>query len=172
MGTSLKKEDRSLELDVYVSGLRDAVSGNPPKVIDDQHVKANKNRAISAAFLAAYGELDGVTTLASGLHYRVLVEGTGNRPDEDGTVSVTYRTKLIDGTVLSSSSGKPVDVDLHRVISGWKEAIPLMKEGAKWELVVPPQLAYGARGSTGIAPESTLVFEVELLKAKAEQRTN
>ena len=191
LGASLKNQNTDVELDVYIAGIRDGLAGTPSKVTNEElqlavkgmrdkavaaqkgklKVEATKNRAAGTAFLAAYKEHEGVTTLPSGLQYRVLAEGSGDHPVEGGTVAVTYKAKLIDGKELASSSGKPINVDLHRVIPGWREAIPLMKEGAKWELVVPPQLAYGSRGSSGIGPESTLVFEVELHHAKAE-RTN
>lgn len=185
LGTSLKKQETPIKLDVYVAGLKDALAGTPPQVSNkelqaavaslrdkavhaqerERRETADKNKAAGAAFLEANRKRDGVKSLASGLQYRVLSDGTGPHPTNAGTVRVSYKSSLIDGKQLSSSPD--VAVDLQRVIPAWKEAIPMMNEGAKWELVVPPDLAYGTRGSTGIGPQSTLVFEVELLAANA-----
>src|SRR4051812_14916138 len=130
------------------------------------HADADKNRSAGTAFREANQKRAGVKTLASGLQYRVLKEGRGLAPTPESKVTVHYRSALVDGTQLADSykQQKPVTVALDRIIRGWREGLQLMKEGAKWELVVPPELAYGKRGSTGIGPDSTLVFEVELLK--------
>jgi FKBP-type peptidyl-prolyl cis-trans isomerase FklB len=110
-----------------------------------------------------------VTTLSSGLQYKVLQEGTGPKPAASDTVTVHYRGKLIDGTEFDSSYSRnePASFPVNRVIKGWTEALQLMGEGSKWELYIPPDLAYGERGAgTRIPPQSALVFEVELIKAK------
>lgn len=119
------------------------------------------------AFLKANAAKPGVVTLDSGLQYKVLNEGDGNTPTATDTVSVHYRGTLIDGTEFDSSykRGKPTSFPVNRVIAGWTEALQLMQEGDKWELVIPPELAYGSRSpGAGIPANAVLVFEVELLK--------
>ena len=130
---------------------------------------AEKNRAEGEAFLAANKEKEGVVTTDSGLQYRVIVEGTGEKPTAEDTVRVHYRGTLIDGTEFDSSyaRGEPAEFQVNRVIAGWTEALQLMSEGAKWELYIPSDLAYGSRGAgADIGPDAVLIFEVELIKAK------
>lgn len=112
-----------------------------------------------------------MTTLASGLQYEVLVEGNGPKPSAEDTVVTHYHGTLTDGTVFDSSvdRGSPASFPVNRVIPGWTEALQLMGVGSKWRLVIPPELAYGERGAGGaIPPNSTLVFEVELLEISAQ----
>jgi FKBP-type peptidyl-prolyl cis-trans isomerase FklB len=127
--------------------------------------KADKNRAAGQAFLEENKSKDGVVVLPSGVQYKVLKEGTGSSPSVRDTVAVNYRSSLVDGTEFANSykQRKPVTVSLARVIPGWREALLLMKEGSKWQIFIPSDLAYGAKGGSGIEPNSTLVFEVELL---------
>jgi FKBP-type peptidyl-prolyl cis-trans isomerase FkpA len=120
-------------------------------------------------FLKENATKPGVTTTASGLQYKVLKEGTGRSPKATDVVVVNYRGTLINGKEFDSSykSGKPIEFPLNRVIPGWTEGVQLMKEGAKYEFYIPPNLAYGSRGAGGvIGPDETLIFEVELLKVK------
>jgi FKBP-type peptidyl-prolyl cis-trans isomerase FkpA len=120
-------------------------------------------------FLKENTSKPGVKTTASGLQYKVLTEGTGKSPKATDVVVVNYRGTLINGKEFDSSykSGKPIEFPLNRVIPGWTEGVQLMKEGAKYEFYIPPQLAYGSRGAGGvIGPDETLIFEVELLKVK------
>ena len=128
------------------------------------------NKLEGEQFLAANGEKEDVVALPSGLQYKVLVAGTGPKPSAEDTVTVHYRGRLLDGTEFDSSYSRnqPATFPLSQVIAGWTEGVQLMSEGAKWELYIPPDLAYGPGGSGQIGPHSTLIFEVELLKAKAE----
>lgn len=117
-------------------------------------------------FLAENREKEGVVELPSGLQYEVIQEGTGESPGPTNTVTTHYHGTLIDGTVFDSSveRGEPVQFPVNGVIQGWQEALQLMKVGSKWKLFVPPNLAYGPRRvSREIGPNSTLIFEVELL---------
>jgi FKBP-type peptidyl-prolyl cis-trans isomerase FklB len=193
LGTSLKNQNTVAHLDAYITGLREAAAGTPAQVSQEElhkavtglrqkalaaqkaglQDKADKNRADGAAFLEQNKQREGVELLPSGLQYKRLKDGTGKKPTATDTVVVQYRSTLVDGTEFANSYKQktPVTVSLQRVIPGWKEALQLMSEGSRWQLFVPSELAYGARGSTGIGPNSTLIFEVELLQVAAPQVT-
>ena len=124
------------------------------------------------AFLAANKVKPGVVTTASGLQYKVITEGNGPQPKATDTVTVDYRGTLIDGTEFDSSykRGQPATFPVSGVIKGWTEALQLMPVGSKWQLFIPPQLGYGDRGAgNSIPPNSTLIFEVELLSIQQKQ---
>lgn len=120
-----------------------------------------------AAFLLANGAKEDVVTTASGLQYKVLTAGTGSIPTVASTVEVHYAGSLLDGTEFDSSikRGVPAQFGVTQVIAGWTEALQLMPEGSKWALYIPADLAYGPGGTGPIGPNSTLIFEVELLQA-------
>ena len=119
-------------------------------------------------FLAANASKDGVTVTASGLQYRIINSGQGATPGPTDVVSAHYHGTFIDGKVFDSSveRGTPLDLPVNGVISGWTEALQMMQEGDKWELFVPSELAYGARGVGPIPGNTALIFEVELIKVK------
>jgi FKBP-type peptidyl-prolyl cis-trans isomerase FklB len=120
-------------------------------------------------FLAENGKKEGVKTLPSGLQYRVIKDGTGRTPKLSETVSCNYRGTLISGAEFDSSykRGEPPSFPVSGVIKGWTEALQLMKEGSKWMLYIPSNLAYGTAGSPpNIGPNETLIFEIELLQVK------
>jgi FKBP-type peptidyl-prolyl cis-trans isomerase FklB len=189
VGGDFKRQGVPLDSDAFVAGLRDAIEGGEPRLSEEERrttlvelkrrigaaeeasrkAAGEKNLADARAFLEANRTKEGVTTLSSGLQYKVLQEGTGPKPAASDTVTVHYRGKLIDGTEFDSSYSRnePASFPVNRVIKGWTEALQLMGEGSKWELYIPPDLAYGERGAgTRIPPQSALVFEVELIKAK------
>ncbi|MCB1645082.1 MAG: FKBP-type peptidyl-prolyl cis-trans isomerase [Pseudomonadales bacterium] len=120
------------------------------------------------AFLEANASKPGVVVLPGGLQYLVLKSGSGRSPGPTDTVVTHYHGTLIDGKVFDSSvnRGEPLEFPLNRVIKGWTQALQLMKEGDKWRLFIPPELAYGARKTGSIPPYSTLIFDVELIKVK------
>ena len=127
---------------------------------------AQVGREKGEAFLAENAKKEGVKTLPSGLQYRVLKEGDGRKPRKTDQVIVHYKGTLIDGREFDSSHkrGEPAKFGVGQVIKGWTEALTLMKEGSKWMLYIPWQLAYGEKGSGKlIGPNETLVFEVELI---------
>lgn len=126
---------------------------------------ANLNKAAGELFLKENGKKDDVTSLPSGLQYKVLAAGTGDSPPEGGMVLVKYEGRLVDGTIFDSSyeNPEPVKLSLKQVIKGWQEAIPRMRVGDEWELYIPSDLGYGPRGSGGvIGPNETLIFKVKL----------
>jgi FKBP-type peptidyl-prolyl cis-trans isomerase FklB len=185
LGTSLKNQHTSVNLDAYVAGLREALAGTESQVSTEERRtavselrskalaaqqagskdRAEKNRAAGQAFLEENKSKEGVVVLPSGVQYRVLTEGSGRPPSAGDTVAVNYRSSLVDGTEFANSykQRRPVTISLARVIPGWREALLLMKEGSKWQIFIPSDLAYGPKGGSGIEPNSTLVFEVELL---------
>ena len=125
------------------------------------------NEAAGKKFLEENGKRQEVKTTASGLQYEVINEGTGKQPVASDSVTVHYTGKLIDGTVFDSSveRGEPATFGVTQVIPGWVEALQMMKEGAKWRLFIPSNLAYGPNGAGNvIGPNSTLIFDVELIK--------
>lgn len=120
----------------------------------------------NSAFLAANAKKPGVVTTASGLQYRIVQNGFGKRPTSFDTVTVNYKGQLINGTVFDSTEpGLPANFPVNGLIPGWTEALELMREGDHWQLVIPANLAYGARGQgAAVPPNQTLVFDLELLK--------
>lgn len=136
------------------------------KQVEERAATANKAKAEGEAFLAENAKKAGVKTTASGLQYEVLTEGKGTAPKASDTVTVHYKGTLINGETFDSSydRGQPVSFPLQNVIPGWTEGLQLMKPGAKYKFVIPSALAYGERGAGAkIGPNSTLVFEVELI---------
>jgi len=131
-----------------------------------QKEEGDKNLKEGEAFLAANAKKEGVKVLPSGLQYKVLKAGKGNTPKSTDTVRVHYHGTLVDGTVFDSSVERkePAEFGVGQVISGWTEALQLMKEGDKWQVFIPAKLAYGERAPGGkIGPNATLIFDVELL---------
>lgn len=129
--------------------------------------QAQKNKDEGAALMATNGERDGVTTLASGMQFEILQEGTGAKPaGSDASVTVHYTGTLLDGSVFDSSveRGQPATFGLNQVISGWTEGVQLMNEGSKYRFWIPSDMAYGDQGRPGIPPGATLIFDVELIK--------
>jgi FKBP-type peptidyl-prolyl cis-trans isomerase FklB len=192
MGNSLKKQAIDVDPKVLARGLKDALAGAKP-LMTDQEIKdtiatlreelmakqkeqmakqqeemkalGEKNKKDGDEYLAANAKKEGVKTLPSGLQYKVITEGKGKKPKATDSVTVNYRGTLIDGTEFDSSikRGQPATFPVNGVIPGWTEALQLMKEGSKWELVIPPSLAYKEQGGGPIGPNAVLVFEVELI---------
>ena len=157
-------------------GVHDAISGKASMTDKDREnlrglvdSVGESNHRAAAKFLAENGKKSDVVTTASGLQYKVLAAGRGASPKPNDEVTVNYRGTLINGTEFDSSykRGQPANFQVNRVIPGWTEALGLMKPGAKWQLFIPPQLAYDLRSAPPIPPGSLLIFEVELLSVKA-----
>jgi len=194
VGNGLKKNEVDVDPDIVAKAIKDVMSGNKPlmtelevktAIMDLQKdlqakqqerakVQGDKNKKEGEAFLAKNKTKDGVKTLPSGLQYKVITEGKGKSPKASDTVTVQYRGTLIDGTEFDSSykRGQPATFPVGGVIKGWTEALQLMKEGSKWQLVIPSDLAYGEGGTQGgpIGPNAVLIFEVELVSIKAQDK--
>lgn len=139
------------------------------KAQEEQKAAAEKNKKAGEEFLAKNKKREAVKTTESGLQYEVLEKGTGEKPKPTDTVTVNYRGTLIDGKEFDSSKrhGGPQPITINRVIKGWQEALPMMPVGSKWKLFIPAKLAYEDRpAGPDIGPNSTLVFEIELLGIK------
>jgi len=148
--------------DIKAEADRKKYEAEMEKQMEEQY---GENKTKGAAFMAEYKKEAGVKTTASGLAYQVLKEGNGNAPAATDMVQVNYVGKLIDGTVFDESKGKPAEFRVDGVIKGWTEILQLMKPGGKVKVVIPSDLAYGARyAGEKIPPFSTLVFEIELVK--------
>jgi FKBP-type peptidyl-prolyl cis-trans isomerase FklB len=140
--------------------------GIADKLFQMKNEKAAANLKAGQEFLEVNKQKPGVTTLPSGLQYEVITEGNGPKPSAKNTVTCHYHGTLLDGTVFDSSvqRNKPASFPLNMVIKGWTEGLQLMPQGSKWRFFIPPHLAYGDRQvSAQIGPNSTLIFEVELL---------
>ena len=186
LGTSLRKQSVPVDPNILARGLRDSLAGGKTALTEDQaratlmevqnemrkkqqeqmQQAGEASKKEGAAFLAANKSKDGVITLPSGLQYKILTQGTGPKPTAGDSVVCNYRGTLINGTEFDSSHkrGEPATFPVSGVIKGWTEALQLMPVGSKWQLFVPSDLAYGERSpAPEIGPDSTLIFEVELL---------
>ncbi|GAB2514272.1 FKBP-type peptidyl-prolyl cis-trans isomerase [Microbulbifer agarilyticus] len=166
----LSQEEKQKVIQVFQENMQAKQKELMEKQESDFKASADKNLEEGKKFLEENAKKDGVQTTDSGLQYKVITEGTGPSPSETSVVEVDYKGTLIDGTEFDSSykNGKPVQFPVNGVIKGWTEALQLMKQGAKWELYIPSELAYGPGGAGGlIGPNATLIFEVELHKADA-----
>jgi FKBP-type peptidyl-prolyl cis-trans isomerase FklB len=189
IGKDFKEQHIDVNPDLLAQGIRDAMNGGEVLMTEEEMQQAmmefqqemmaaqekrmteqaSKNLQEGQAFLATNANKEGVVVLPSGLQYRVIEEGKGKSPTAQSMVTVHYRGRLIDGTEFDSSyeRGEPATFPVAGVIPGWTEALQLMQEGAKWELFIPAELAYGERGAGQvIGPNSVLIFEVELLSVK------
>ena len=167
--------------DSVIRGLKDGLQGKQPSQADQQQLMvyaraageamAERNTSAAKDFLAKNGREKGVVTTASGLQYKILAAGDKKAPPigPADTVTVDYRGKLINGTEFDSSysRGMPATFPVSGVIRGWQEALVLMKPGAKWQLFIPPELAYGPKVQQKIPPNSLLIFEVNVISADA-----
>ena len=189
-GNGLHRQGVEVDMPALMQGMKDAMAGTKTLLTEEearaalmqlqsevqakQQAKAAQegeaNKKEGEAFLAANKSKEGVVTLPSGLQYKILKEGSGPKPKATDSVVCNYKGTLINGTEFDSSykRGEPATFPVTGVIKGWTEALQLMPVGSKWQLFIPSDLAYGARGTPGgpIGPNSTLIFEVELLSIK------
>ncbi|MGB8539539.1 MAG: FKBP-type peptidyl-prolyl cis-trans isomerase [Acidobacteriaceae bacterium] len=185
VGKSLHRDDIDVDPKIVLQGLKDAIAGGAVLLTDDQiktvmtdlqsqvrqkqeekkQALVESNKKDGTAFLAANAAKPDVVTLPSGLQYKILTPGTGPKPTATDSVVCNYRGTLLDNTEFDSSykRGQPATFPVTGVIKGWTEALQLMPVGSKWQLFIPPDLAYGERAQGPIGPNATLVFEVELM---------
>ncbi len=197
IGNDLKRQGLDLDEGALVSGFNDAIGGGQPalaredmeSILDNlkrntstaqregakarrarKMREAEEKRSIGRAFMAENEEKPGVTTLPSGLQYKVIKAGTGKKPGPHDVVRVNYRARLINGHEFDSSyrRNSPSSFRVGGVIKGWTEALQMMREGAKWELYIPPELAFGRRGPLA---DQTLIYEIELLGVGETDKT-
>jgi FKBP-type peptidyl-prolyl cis-trans isomerase FklB len=191
IGRDFKAQQVELNPDLLMKGIEDGLAGVDPLLTDEQiretmvafqqemmtrekarlEEASTKNAGEGKKYLEENAKKEGVVTLPSGLQYKVITEGTGKQPAATDMVKVHYRGTLVDGTEFDSSYSRnePAEFPVGGVIPGWTEALQLMKEGAKWQLALPPELAYGERGAgPRIGPNATLLFEVELLEVNPQ----
>ena len=189
-GNNLKAQEVDLDESVLVAAIREALKGKEPAIkIEDiretlkqlrkevlirynlrRNEVAARNKRDGEAFLVANKSREGVKTLTSGLQYKILVEGNASGPLASDKVRVNYRGTLLNGVEFESSysGGAPVTVKVDDMIPAWAEALQLMKTGAKWQLFVPAELAYGERQYGRIPPNSTLIYELELVSIEKD----
>ncbi len=191
LGIQLKKQSIDIDPEIFIKGFKDSVAGGKllltepearaainalqaelmKKQAEAMKTLGEKNKKEGEAFLAANKDKEGIVALPSGLQYKILKAGEGNKPTIDDTVVCNYRGTLIDGTEFDSSykRNQPASFPLKGVIKGWTEALQLMPVGSKWQLFVPSNLAYGERGQGNvIGPNAVLIFEVELISIKGK----
>jgi FKBP-type peptidyl-prolyl cis-trans isomerase FklB len=187
IGKKMTQDSIAITPDIFLRGVLDAAADSAHRLMTDKemqetmmafqqemqnkqmeraHAAGEKNRLEGEAFLAQNAKQTGVVTLPSGLQYKVLVEGKGKKPNAAATVKAHYSGKLLNGTEFDSSikRGEPAVFPVGGVPKGWTEALLLMPEGSKWELYIPPSLAYGEAGAGGvIPPNATLIVQLELI---------
>ena len=192
LGTNLRLQGVEIDANVLTQAIKDGLTNSKTLMTEDEarntlmqwqtemrtkqeekrQQAAGTNKQEGEAFLAANKTKEGVVTLPSGLQYKIITPGTGPKPTLTDKVVCNYRGTLINGTEFDSSykRGQPATFPVGGVIKGWTEALQLMPVGSKWQLFIPSELAYGERGAGGdIPPNSTLIFEVELISIEPAQ---
>ena len=192
-GKNLKMQFSDINMDLLLDGFQNAIKEEAPKLAEKEIISilttlrqqieiqqkqyiaqiSDKNKQEGEAFLKSNKEKDGMVSLPSGLQYKVVQKGSGkDSPTLFDTVKIHYKGHFIDGKIFDSSyeRNQPQILPVNRVIQGWSEALQMMKIGDSWQLFVPPYLAYGEHGfGPHIGPNSTLVFDVELLEINPKQ---
>jgi len=186
IGADIKRRSTEFDVESLISAIRDVVAENEPKVTTDEmrtlltalqekvraeqveqyRALSEKNQAESEAFLEANKAKTGIVALPSGVQYRIIEEGDGARPGLESKVSVHYRGSKLDGREFDSSfaRGTPEEFTVNAVLKGWQEVLPLMKAGSTWQIFVPPELAFGARGNPPVGPNEALMFDLKLVE--------
>ena len=178
----VKQQNVDLDIPTFLQAVEDSLNKAPlqmneseietvlnqykEKLASERNAVAGTNKSAGQKFLETNKTKEGIVTQPSGLQYKIIKEGTGAKPTSESNVKVNYQGTLIDGKVFDSSyeRGEPVSFNLNQVIKGWQEVLPLMSVGSKWQVFIPPDLAYGERGAGGaIGPNATLIFEIELM---------
>ncbi|MDY6828406.1 MAG: FKBP-type peptidyl-prolyl cis-trans isomerase [Pseudomonadota bacterium] len=187
LGSRLAVDFERIDMQALRLGIEDGMDGRDPRITEEEvqrlftewnatraakadataNAAATENRAAGDAYRDKFRGESGVKETASGLLYKVIDAGSGERPESGDQVKVHYRGQLVDGTEFDSSHrrGEPAVFPVDGLIPGWVEALKMMREGALWKVVIPPEIGYGSQGAgQAIGPDATLVFEMELLE--------
>lgn len=186
MGGDIKRRSDDFDVETIIAAIRDAVAESEPKIPQEEMVAiltelqqkvrqeqaeafqklAEENQKKSEEFLANNLSKNGIVALPSGIQYRIIEEGEGSRPGMESTVKVHYRGSKVNGLEFDSSfaRGVPEEFTVNSVLKGWQEVLPLMKTGATWQIFVPPEMAFGARGNPPVGPNEALVFDLKLVE--------
>lgn len=186
IGSDIKRRSTEFDVESLITAIRDVVAENEPKVttnemrtlltalqekvraeqVEQYRALSEKNQVESEAFLEANKSKTGIVALPSGVQYRIIEEGDGARPGLDSKVIVHYRGSKLDGREFDSSfaRGTPEEFTVNAVLKGWQEVLPLMKAGSTWQIFVPPELAFGARGNPPVGPNEALMFDLKLVE--------
>jgi len=186
IGEDIQRRGGEFDVDTIIAAIRDSAAGNEPQVPAEEMVAmltelqkkvrqeqaeafqklAEENQVKSEEFLAANLSKNGIVALPSGIQYRIIEEGDGSRPGMESSVKVHYRGSKINGHEFDSSfaRGVPEEFTVSTVLKGWQEVLPLMKTGATWQVFVPPELAFGARGNPPVGPNEALIFDLKLVE--------
>lgn len=189
LGMNLRRQGLELNIEQVIQAIRDTDAEAEPSVpraemntlltnlnerlkkerLEQFRVLADENQAKSNDFLTANRAKNGIVALPSGVQYRVIETGEGSRPGPTETVTVHYRGSRIDGLEFDSSfaRGKPETFQVDKVLQGWQEVLPLMREGATWQVFVPPEMAFGLRGQPPVGPNEAITFDLKLIQIGA-----
>ncbi len=186
IGADIKRRSTEFDVESLIAAVRDIVAEKEPQVAPDEMKKlltalqekvraeqvaqfkklSEDNQVKSEAFLESNKAKTGIVALPSGVQYRIIEEGDGPRPSMDSKVRVHYRGSKMDGHEFDSSfaRGTPEEFAVNSVLKGWQEVLPLMKQGSTWQIFVPPELAFGARGNPPVGPNEALTFDLKLVE--------
>ena len=186
IGEDIQRRGAEFDVETIIAAIRDSGAGNDPQVPAEEMVAlltelqqkvrqeqaeafqklADDNQAAADDFLQKNLSKNGIVALPSGVQYRIIEEGEGTRPGMEDTVKVHYRGSKINGHEFDSSfaRGVPEEFPVNTVLRGWQEVLPLMKTGATWQIFVPPELAFGARGNPPVGPNEALMFDLKLVE--------
>lgn len=186
IGEDIQRRGAEFDVETIITAIRDSSAGKDPQVPAEEMVAmltelqkkvrqeqaeafqklAEENQVKSEEFLQANLTKNGIVALPSGIQYRIIEEGDGSRPGMESTVKVHYRGSKINGHEFDSSfaRGVPEEFTVSTVLKGWQEVLPLMKTGATWQVFVPPELAFGARGNPPVGPNEALIFDLKLVE--------
>jgi len=186
IGEDIQRRGADFDVETVIAAIRDSAAGKESQVPADEMVAlltalqqkvrqeqaeafqklAEENQKKSEEFLAANLSKNGIVALPSGIQYRVIEEGEGARPGMDSSVKVHYRGSKTDGLEFDSSfaRGVPEEFQVSSVLRGWQEVLPLMKTGSTWQIFVPPEMAFGARGNPPVGPNEVLIFDLKLVE--------
>ena len=186
IGADIARRSTEFDVESLIAAIRDVVAEKEPRVgaeemrtlltalqekvraeqVEQFRVLSEENQKKSEEFLAANKSKTGIVALPSGVQYRIIEEGDGARPGLDSKVSVHYRGSKLDGREFDSSfaRGTPEEFTVNAVLQGWQEVLPLMKAGSTWQIFIPPELAFGARGNPPVGPNEALMFDLKLVE--------